>query len=94
MHLAPNKTIVEGLVERVTPSPDGFGCEVQLSVKSAKAARGFKDFLGTRKGERVDIFVANAKDIRTGKLYRFTTTLLGGPGGERAVAEKTKVIDH
>lgn len=93
MQLAPNKTIVEGRVERVTPSPNGLGCEVRLAVKSAKAARGFKDFLGTKKGQCVEIFIANPKDISAGRSYRITTTVLGGPGGERAVAETTLALD-
>lgn len=94
MQLAPNKTIVEGRVERITPSPDGFGCAVELSVDSAKPAKGFKDFLGTKKGQKVEIFIANPKDIRKGRSYRITTTVLGGPRGERAVAEETCGIDR
>ncbi|MGH6787680.1 MAG: hypothetical protein ACREBO_12700 [Novosphingobium sp.] len=87
MQLAPNGSILEGVVERLTPESGGFGCELVLDVKSVKPVKGADDFLRAAKGDLVRLFLAEPGNVQVGGRYRLQTTVLGGPNGERTVVE-------
>ncbi len=85
MQLAPNGTILEGVIKRITD--DGFGRELVLDVKAVKPLKGADDFLRAAKGDQVKLFLSAPDDVKVGSRYRVQTTVLGGPDGERTVVE-------
>ncbi len=87
MRIMPNKTIVEGKVNSVEPSSDGWGADVEFLVETSEAAAGFSDFLHAEPGTVVRAFAAQPDGIRPGQKYSLTTSVLGGPQGERVVIE-------
>jgi len=87
MQIKPNKTILQGTVSRVERAADGWGANVEFSVDKSAAAEGFSDFLQAQPGSVVTIFAAEPDAIEVGKDYTLTTSVLGGPKGERVVIE-------
>ena len=88
MQIKPNKTILHGRVSRVDRAADGFGADVEFSVEKSAAAEGFPDFLQAKPGTVVTVFAAEPDAIEVGKDYNLTTSVRGGPRGERVVIEK------
>ena len=85
--LKPNKTILHGRVSRVERAADGWGANVEFSVDNSAAAEGYADFLQAKPGSTVTVFAAQPNEIEVGKDYTLTTSVLGGPRGERVVIE-------
>jgi hypothetical protein len=90
MQIKPNKTILKGKVERVERAPDGWGAHVDIAVKRSAAAEGYADFLQAEPGSVVRLFAADPQGIEVGKTYSLTTSVLGGPRGERVVIEDVR----
>jgi hypothetical protein len=90
MQIKPNKTILKGKVERVERAPDGWGAHVDISVKRSAPAEGYADFLQAEPGSVVRLFAADPQGIEVGKTYSLTTSVLGGPRGERVVIEDVR----
>ena len=88
MRIKPNKTILEGTVNRVERAADGWGAHVHIAVEKSKPAEGFADFLQAEPGSVVTAFAAEPDAIEAGKRYTVTASVLGGPQGERVVIEK------
>lgn len=93
MRIKPNKTIVEGRVKQVRRAADGFGADVDFEVGKSEAAEGYSDFLGAAPGSTITLFAALPEEIEAGKDYRLTTSVSGGPGGERVVIEAVGAKD-
>ena len=87
MRIKPNRVILEGRVERVVPAADGFGAEVEFAVSGSAPAEGFEDFLGAESGATLTLFAADPAEIKPGRSYRITASVIGGPQGERAVIQ-------
>ncbi len=87
MRIKPNKTLLEGKVNRVDRAPDGWGANVEFQVDNSAPAAGFSDFLQAKPGSVVTIFSAEPDAVQAGKAYKLTTSVLGGPRGERVVIE-------
>ena len=85
--IKPNKTILHGKVSRVDRAADGWGANVEFSVEKSAAAEGFSDFLQAKPGSVVTVFTAEPDAIEVGKDYTLTTSVRGGPRGERVVIE-------
>jgi hypothetical protein len=90
MRIKPNKTILQGTVTRVERAPDGWGANVHVAVDASKAADGFSDFLQAKRGSVVTVFAADPDGIEAGKSYTLTTSVSGGPQGERVVLESAQ----
>lgn len=90
MRIKPNKTIVEGRVRRLDPAPDGWGADLEVVVEDSRAARDFEDFIQAKPGSVVTIFVAEPERIRVGGRYSLTTSVLGGPNGQRLVVQDAR----
>jgi len=90
MRIKPNKTILEGTVQRVERAADGWGAHVHFAVKTSAAAEGFEDFLQAEPGSVVTVFAAEPDAIEPGKSYTLTTSVSGGPQGQRVVVEAMK----
>jgi hypothetical protein len=88
MLIKPNKTILEGKVSHVEKAADGWGANVHFTVEKSKPAEGYEDFLQAPPGSVVTVFAAEPDGIKPGKSYTLTTSVLGGPRGERVVVEK------
>lgn len=87
MRIKPNKTILEGKVIRVDRAADGWGAHVEFTVDRSAPAEGYPDFLQAKPGAVVTVFTAEPETIEAGKNYTLTTSVLGGPQGERVVIE-------
>lgn len=90
MKILPNKTILAGRVNNVKREPDGWGATVEFAVERSVPANGYQDFIGAKPGSVIKIFAAEPDAIRPGGRYELTASVLGGPGGERVVAEDVK----
>jgi hypothetical protein len=88
MRIKPNKTILEGKVNRIEKTADGWGANVHFTVKKSKPAKGFQDFLQAPPGSVVTVFAAEPDAIKPGRSYTLTASVLGGPRGERVIVEK------
>ena len=87
MQIKPNRSLLEGVVQRIAPASDGIGAEIVLTVETCAAADGFADFVAAELGREITLFAAVPEDVEEGRRYAVTVALLGGPGGERAVIE-------
>jgi hypothetical protein len=87
MQIKPNKTILRGKVERVERASDGWGAHVDVAVNKSVAAEGYADFLQVKPGSVLTLFAADPQAVEVGKTYTLTTSVLGGPRGERVVIE-------
>jgi hypothetical protein len=92
MQLMPNKTILTGTVDKVEAAEDGWGANVEFTVRSSEPADGFLDFLGASPGDTVKVFAAEPGLVSQGAGYEVTATVLGGPGGERVVMEAARPL--
>lgn len=92
MHLKPNRTILDGTVERIDQAANGWGADVVFRVRASQAADGFEDFIGAQPGAALQVFAAEPEAVRLGGRYRLTATVLGGPGGERVVLEEARAL--
>lgn len=90
MRIKPNRSVIEGRVESISPAPDGYGANVAIVVEKAEPAKGYEDFLKAAPGSVVTVFAAEPEAVEEGKTYRLTTSVLGGPRGERVVLEKAQ----
>ena len=88
MRIKPNRTILEGKVDAVERAADGWGAEVHVTVQNSRAADGSADFLQAKPGSVIKVFAAEPDALEAGKTYRLTTSVSGGPSGERVVLEK------
>ena len=88
MRIKPNKTVLEGTVRRVERAADGWGANVHFAIEKSEPAEGFADFLQAKPGSVVTVFAADPDAIEAGKTYTLTTSVPGGPHGERVVLEK------
>jgi hypothetical protein len=88
MRIKPNKTILQGKVDRIEKTADGWGANVHFTVKKSKPAKGFQDFLQALPGSVVTVFAAEPDAIKPGRSYTLTASVLGGPRGERVIVEK------
>ena len=92
MQIKPNKTILQGKVSRVERAADGWGANVDISVNKSTAAEGYSDFLQAKPGSTVTVFAAEPDAVEVGKDYTLTTSVLGGPRGERVVIESVDAL--
>jgi len=92
MQIAPNKTILKGVVDHVEAAPDGWGAHVRFTVRSSEAADGYRDFTGAEPGQTLQVFAAQPELVRPGGDYELTATVLGGPDGERIVLEDARPL--
>lgn len=92
MNLHPNKSAVDARVTRVTPAADGVGADVSVEVLKCAPAEGFEDFIGAEAGTRLTLFTADPDAVTTGRTYRITARVLGGPNGERFVIEAAEPV--
>ena len=90
MQVAPNQTILEGVVRKITPEVSGFGRELVVDVEAARPAGGKQDFLNATRGDRVKVLLSAPDDVQVGQRYAMRTTVLGGPRGERTVVESIR----
>jgi len=90
MRIKPNKTILKGTVARVVPASDGWGANVEFVVETSESAAGFSDFLQAKPGAVLTIFSAEPNAVEAGRAYTLTTSVLGGPHGERVVIEDAR----
>ena len=90
MRTMPNKTILEGQVTRVDRAPDGWGADVEFTVERSQPAKGFPDFLQVEPGASLTIFAAEPDAVQPGRSYTLTTSVVGGPHGERVVVESAR----
>ena len=90
MRIKPNRSVIEGRVEAISPAPDGYGANVIFAVEKTEPAKGFEDFLKAAPGNIITVFAAEPEAVEEGKSYTFTTTVLGGPRGERIVLERAQ----
>jgi len=90
MRIKPNRSIIEGRVESIVPTADGFGANVEFAVEKTQSAKGFEDFLQAVPGSVITVFAAEPGTVEEGRSYKLTTSVLGGPRGERVVLEKAQ----
>lgn len=90
MRIKPNKAILKGKATRVERAADGWGAYVQFSVDESAPAKGYQDFLHAEPGSTVTLFAAEPDAIEAGKSYTLTTSVSGGPKGERIVVERVR----
>ena len=90
MRIKPNRSVIEGRVESISPAPDGYGANVAFVVERTEPAKGFEDFLQAAPGSVITVFAAEPETVEEGKSYKLTTSVLGGPRGERVVLEKAQ----
>ena len=90
MRIKPNRSLLEGKVSRVDRAADGWGANVQVAVTNCAPAEGHADFLQADPGSVVTVFAAEPETIEVGKSYKFTTSVSGGPRGERVVVENVR----
>ena len=90
MRIKPNRTIVEGRVRSIERAADGIGAAVEIEVERSKSAVGHEDFIGAKAGTKLKMFAAIPEELETGRRYKLTASLLGGPGGERVIVESAK----
>lgn len=90
MLLRPNKSLIEAKVKRVKRAADGVGADVVIDVLECKATDHLEDFIGAKPGAELTLFTADPDAIESGKSYRLTTRVLGGPSGERMVIESAE----
>jgi hypothetical protein len=84
MQLRPNETRFVAIVAAIEGMADGIGADVACEIESVVTPRD-EDFLGLTPGETRHFFFAGAARVVAGRRYTCTATMLGGPGGERAV---------
>lgn len=87
MRIMPNKSILEGKVCSVHEAADGWGATVEVAVAHCSPAEGCQDFLQAEPGSTVTVFTADPHLVEAGRTYSLTTSVLGGPGGERVVVQ-------
>jgi hypothetical protein len=90
MQIKQNKAIVEGKVERVTPSKDGWGAEADIQVDKVLPSAGFDNFVQAKPGSVMKVFVPDPEGIAAGQTRRMSITVLGGPSGSRAVMQSSE----
>jgi hypothetical protein len=90
MQIKENKTIVEGKVQHIVPSPDGWGVEADVEVESTRPSAGYEDFLGAEPGSTIRVFAPDPDVLVEGQTRRMSITVLGGPKGSRAVVQSSE----
>jgi hypothetical protein len=90
MLIKPNRAILDGRVKRIHPALDGIGADVEFEVRSSETEEGFVDFLGAKPGSVLTLFAAVPEELEESKSYRVTTSVRGGPRGERVVIESIR----
>jgi hypothetical protein len=90
MRIKPNRTIVEGRIRSIERAADGVGAEVEIEVEHSRAGEGHEDFIGAKAGTKLKMFAAIPEQLETGRRYKLTASLLGGPGGERVIVESAR----
>lgn len=89
VQLKENKTIVEGTVERLFPSPDGWGADADVLVEKIIPSSD-ESFLKTKPGAILRVFIPDPDAVRVGHARRMSITVLGGPKGSRAVVQDSE----
>lgn len=92
MQIKPNRTMMQATIKEIVPDPDGFGANLEVLVERSEAAPGFEDFIGAQPGATLTIFAPDIALIELGDSYALTTSLLGGPDGERVVLERAEKV--
>lgn len=90
MRIKPNKSLLKGKVRRVERAADGWGANVEIAVEASATAEGYADFLQAAPGSVVTAFATEPEAIEVGKSYTFTTSVSGGPQGERVIVQNAK----
>lgn len=85
MKARPNESVFIGHVKALRPQPDGWGAEMDLVVMNNLSEAG-QDFVQSKAGDSLTMFVPDPKGIAAGDRVRVTATLNAGPGGEKVVA--------
>lgn len=91
MMIRPNKSVIDGTVKRIARATDGIGAEVVVDVQACKGADDLDDFIGAEPGAELTLFTTEPETLESGKAYRLTTRVLGGPHGERFVIEHARL---
>jgi hypothetical protein len=84
MKLHPNETRFVATIAAISSTPDGVGSDVTCQVESVATPHD-QDFLGLTPGETRHFYFPGDTRVIAGRRYTCTATMLGGPGGERAV---------
>lgn len=87
MLLRPNKSLIEATVKHVTRAADGIGADVVVDVLACTPTEQLDDFIGAQPGDELTLFTANPVGLESGRSYRLTARVLGGPQGERLIIE-------
>lgn len=87
-----NETAVRARVSGVTPSPDGYGHEVELEILGNDSPDPDADYLKPKAGDRLTVFAADLSDVRAGGQVHATLGLAGGPFGQRAVLRAARPV--
>ena len=96
MKVAPNSTVVTGVLRTFEPAPDGFGGDVEIEVARNDSPNPDADFIKPQSGGVVRAFFGDQPEQGAGaaklvgRRVRAHLTLLGGPGGDRAVVQLLK----
>lgn len=92
MRVRPNESVFIGHVKALRPQPDGWGAEMDLGVVKNLSEEG-QDFVQSKPGDDVTVFVPNPKGIAKGDRVKVTATLNAGPTGGAVVARSIEP-DH
>ena len=96
MKVAPNSTVVTGVLRKFDPAADGFGGDVEIEVARNDSPNPDADFIKPQSGGVVRAFFGDQPEQGAGaaklvgRRVRAHLTLLGGPGGDRAVVQLLK----
>lgn len=92
MRIRPNHTVLEAQVTKIRRHADGVGADVTVRVAANLGEGSPDDATGAKAGDLLVLFSATPEALARGGRYRFETSVLGGPGGERVVVNKADEI--
>jgi hypothetical protein len=90
MKMRPNETSFVGAVTAVRPAGDKIGFEVRLEIEAVTTPPE-SDFIGLLPGSAREFYLPGTPHLTVGARYACTATMLGGPGGERAVLRTARI---
>lgn len=85
MLIKPNASVLEGTVRSVRPEADGWGAEVELTVRRNLTPVTGTDLLRPTPGESLRAFFADPEAVKVGDEVRVEASLVADEHGGRNV---------